>query len=377
MAIPNKRLRVGVLFGGRSGEHEVSLASAASVIRGLDPAKYEPVPIGITKEGHWRIGVGAQKMLPEVLRGGDPVMMTADPTDASLMPLKGGGAGQHLDVIFPVMHGTFGEDGTIQGLLDLAGLPFVGAGVLGSAIGMDKDVAKRLLQVAKIPVVPWITVHRHDWEKNPMQIQRAIESKFKYPLFVKPATLGSSVGMTKVHSRAELAPALNLASEFAMKILVEKAMVAREIEVSVLGNHDPKASIPGEIVPHREFYDYTAKYLEDGTQLLIPAKLKAAQVKTIQSLAVAAFRALELSGMARVDFFLEKRAPGKLFLNEVNTIPGFTSISMYPKLWEASGIPFRELIDRLIALALEQHAEKARTKYEIEVPEGAAGALQG
>ncbi len=377
MAIPNKRLRVGVLFGGRSGEHEVSLASAASVIRGLDPAKYEPVPIGITKEGHWRIGVGAQKMLPEVLRGGDPVMMTADPTDASLMPLKGGGAGQHLDVIFPVMHGTFGEDGTIQGLLDLAGLPFVGAGVLGSAIGMDKDVAKRLLQVAKIPVVPWITVHRHDWEKNPKQIQRAIESKFKYPLFVKPATLGSSVGMTKVHSRAELAPALNLAAEFAMKILVEKAMVAREIEVSVLGNHDPKASIPGEIVPHREFYDYTAKYLEDGTQLLIPAKLKAAQVKTIQSLAVAAFRALELSGMARVDFFLEKRAPGKLFLNEVNTIPGFTSISMYPKLWEASGIPFRELIDRLIALAVEQHAEKARTKYEIEVPEGAAGALQG
>jgi D-alanine-D-alanine ligase len=377
MAIPNKRLRIGVLFGGRSGEHEVSLASAASVIRGLDPTKYEPVPIGITKEGHWRIGVGAQKMLPEVLRGGDPVMMTADPTDASLMPLKGGGAGQHLDVIFPVMHGTFGEDGTIQGLLDLAGLPFVGAGVLGSAIGMDKDVAKRLLQVAKIPVVPWITVHRHDWEKNPKQIQRAIESKFKYPVFVKPATLGSSVGMTKVHSRAELAPALKLAAEFAMKILVEKAMVAREIEVSVLGNHDPKASIPGEIVPHREFYDYTAKYLEDGTQLLIPAKLKAPQVKTIQSMAVAAFRALELSGMARVDFFLEKRAPGKLFLNEVNTIPGFTSISMYPKLWEASGIPFRELIDRLIALALEQHAEKARTKYEIEVPEGAAGALQG
>jgi D-alanine-D-alanine ligase len=377
MAIPNKRLRVGVLFGGRSGEHEVSLASAASVIRGLDPAKYEPVPIAITKEGHWRIGVGAQKMLPEVLRGGDPVMMTADPTDASLMPLKGGGAGQHLDVIFPVMHGTFGEDGTIQGLLDLAGLPFVGAGVLGSAIGMDKDVAKRLLQVAKIPVVPWITVHRHDWEKNPKEIQRTVENKFKYPVFVKPATLGSSVGMTKVHSRAELAPALNLAAEFAMKILVEKAMVAREIEVSVLGNHDPKASIPGEIVPHREFYDYTAKYLEDGTQLLIPAKLKAAQVKKIQSLAVAAFRALELSGMARVDFFLEKRAPGKLFLNEVNTIPGFTSISMYPKLWEASGIPFRELIDRLIALALEQHAEKARTKYEIEVPEGAAGALQG
>jgi D-alanine-D-alanine ligase len=380
VAQEKKRLRVGVLFGGRSGEHEVSLASAASVIRGLDPDKYEAIPIGITKEGHWQIGAGAQKMLPEVLRGGQRVMMTADPTDGSLIPLDGSGrssgVGQRLDVVFPVMHGTFGEDGTIQGLLDLAGLPFVGAGVLGSAIGMDKDVAKRLLQVAKIPVVPWITVHRHEWERNPKEIQKAIEEKFKYPVFVKPATLGSSVGMTKVHSRAELAPGLNLASEFALKILVERAMVAREIEVSVLGNNDPKASIPGEIVPHREFYDYAAKYLEEGTQLLIPAKLIPAQVKKVQALAVAAFRALELSGMARVDFFLEKRG-GKIFLNEVNTIPGFTSISMYPKLWEASGIPFRQLIDRLVELALEQHREKARTKYEIELPEGAGGALEG
>jgi D-alanine-D-alanine ligase len=370
-----KRLRVGVLFGGRSGEHEVSLASAASVIRGLDPDKYDAIPIGISKEGHWLIGASAQKMLPEILRGGQRVVMNADPTDAALMPLdRSSGGGQRLDVVFPVMHGTFGEDGTIQGLLDLAGLPFVGAGVLGSAVAMDKDVAKKLLQSAKIPVVPWIAVHRADWEKNPKEIQRAIEKKFKYPVFVKPAALGSSVGMTKVHSRAELAPALNLASEFAMKILVERAVIAREIEVSVLGNHAPLASVPGEIVPHREFYDYTAKYLEEGTQLLIPAKLKPAQIKIIQKQAVAAFRALELSGMARVDFFLEKRG-GKIFLNEVNTIPGFTSISMYPKLWEASGISFRELIDRLIALALEQHGEKARTKYQIELPEGAGGAL--
>src|SRR5262245_53172735 len=355
MTKEKKRLRVGVLFGGRSGEHEVSLASAASVIRSLDPDKYEVVPIGITKEGHWRIGAGAQKMLPEVLRGGQDVMMTADPTNASLVPLGGGtgsSGGQRLDVIFPVMHGTYGEDGTIQGLLDLAGLPFVGAGVLGSAIGMDKDVAKRLLQVAKIPVVPWVTVHRHDWERDPKSIQEQIEKKFKYPVFVKPAALGSSVGMTKVHSREELAPALNLASEFAMKILVEKSVSAREIEVSVLGNHDPKASVPGEIVPHREFYDYTAKYLEEGTRLIIPAKLKPAQLKRIQRDAVAAFRALELFGMARVDFFLEKKR-GKIYLNEVNTIPGFTSISMYPKMWEASGIPFRELLDRLIALAME------------------------
>jgi D-alanine-D-alanine ligase len=375
VAADKKRLRVGVLFGGRSGEHEVSLASAASVIRGMDPDKYEAVPIGITKEGHWLVGAGAQKMLPEVLKSGQRVMMTADPTNAALVRLDGSGGGQRLDVVFPVMHGTYGEDGTIQGLLDLAGLPFVGAGVLGSAVAMDKDVTKKLLQAAKIPVVPWIAVQRAEWEREPKDIQRAVEKKFKYPVFVKPATLGSSVGMTKVHSREELAPALNLAAEFAMKILVERAMVAREIEVSVLGNRDPRASVPGEIVPHREFYDYAAKYLEEGSQLLIPAKLRSAQVKKFQSLAIAAFRALELSGMARVDFFLEKRG-GKIYLNEVNTIPGFTSISMYPKLWEASGILFRELIDQLIALALEQHAEKARTKYQIELPEGAAGALE-
>src|SRR6266704_3153510 len=342
-----KRLRIGILFGGRSGEHEVSLASAASVIRGLDPDKYEAVPIGITKEGHWLVGAGAQKMLPEVLKGGQRVMMTADPTDAALVRLDGSGGGQRLDVVFPVMHGTFGEDGTIQGLLE----------------------------VAKIPVVPWIAVQRADWEHHPREIQSNIEKKFRYPLFVKPATLGSSVGMSKVHSHAELAPALNLAAEFAMKILVERNMIAREIEVSVLGNHDPKASVPGEIVPHHEFYDYAAKYLEEGTQLLIPAKLTAAQVKKIQKYAVDAFRALELSGMARVDFFLVKKG-GKIYLNEVNTIPGFTSISMYPKMWEASGIPFRELIDKLIELALEQHHEKARTKYQIELPPGPSGALE-
>jgi D-alanine-D-alanine ligase len=315
-------------------------------------------------------------MLPEVLRSGQRVLMSADPTESALMPLDGSPQGQKLDVVFPVIHGTFGEDGTMQGLLELAGLPFVGAGVLGSAIGMDKDVAKKLMQVAGIPVVPWIAVQRADWERQPKEIRRAIEKKFKYPVFVKPATLGSSVGMTKVHSRAELGPALDLAAEFAMKIMVERAVRAREIEVSVLGNHDPRASIPGEIVPHREFYDYAAKYLEEGTKLLIPAKLKKAEVKKVQSMAVTAFRALELSGMARVDFFIEKRG-GKIFLNEVNTIPGFTSISMYPKLWEANGIPFRELVSKLIDLALEQHQEKARTKYQIELPKGASGALGG
>ena len=371
-----KRLRVGVLFGGRSGEHEVSLASAASVIRGMDLDKYEPVPIGITKDGHWLIGEGAVKMLPDVLKNGRRVMLTADPTEAALVPLDRGAGAQRFDVFFPVMHGTFGEDGTIQGMLELSGLPFVGAGVLGSAIGMDKDVAKRLCQDAGIPVVPWVTVHRWQWEKELAAVKASIEEKFPYPVFVKPATLGSSVGMTKVHNAEELGPALDLASEYGLKILVEKSVTAREIEVAVLGNHDPKASIPGEIVPHREFYDYTAKYLEDGTQLLIPADLKPAQVKKIQTLAVDAFRTLELSGMARVDFFLEKKG-GKLYLNEVNTIPGFTSISMYPKLWEASGIPFRELVDKLIELAFEMHREKARTKYAIELPEGPGGALAG
>lgn len=376
MTPDKKRLRVGVLFGGRSGEHEVSLASAASVIRGLDPDKYEAVPIGITKDGHWLIGEGAAKMLPEVLKGGRRVMLTADPTEAALVPLDRGAGAQRLDVIFPVLHGTFGEDGTIQGMLDLAGLPYVGAGVLGSAVGMDKDVAKRLCQAEGIPVVPWVTVHRWRWKKERGAVQAEIEGESPYPVFIKPATLGSSVGMSKVHKADELGPALDLACEYGMKVLVEKAVTAREIEVSVLGNHEPKASVPGEIVPHREFYDYTAKYLEEGTQLVIPADLKPAQVQKIQSTAVKAFQTLELSGMARVDFFLEKKG-GKLYLNEVNTIPGFTSISMYPKLWEASGIPFRELIDKLIELAFEMHREKARTKYAIELPEGSGGALSG
>jgi len=371
-----KLLRVGVLFGGRSGEHEVSLASAAAVIRGMDLDKYEPVPIGITKDGHWLLGEGAAKLLPDVLKNGRRVMLTADPTEAALVPLDRGAGAQRFDVIFPVMHGTFGEDGTIQGMLELSELPFVGAGVLGSAIGMDKDVAKRLCRDAGIPVVPWVTIPRWQWEKEPAEMKTLIEQTFSYPVFVKPATLGSSVGMTKVHNAEELGPALDFAAGFGMKILVEKAVVAREIEVAVLGNQEPRASIPGEIVPHREFYDYTAKYLEDGTQLLIPADLKPAQIKRVQTLAVDAFRTLELSGMARVDFFLEKKS-GKLYLNEVNTIPGFTSISMYPKLWEASGIPFRELVDKLIELAFEMHREKARTKYAIDLPEGSGGALAG
>jgi D-alanine-D-alanine ligase len=369
-----KRLRVGVLFGGRSGEHEVSLASAASVIRALDQEKYDVVPIGITKDGRWLVGTGAQKMLPDVLRSGERVFLPPDPTAATIVPVEQGGGRPSIavDVIFPVLHGTFGEDGTIQGFLELAGLPYVGPGVLASAVGMDKDVQKRLFEQAGLPVAPYLAIRRSDWEKEPAAVAALIKKKFRFPVFVKPAALGSSVGMSRVKTPKELAAALNLAAEFGMKILVERNVTGREIEVAVLGNDGVKASIPGEIVPHREFYDYTAKYLEQGTRLVIPAPLTNKQVKQFQDLAVRAFHAIDGAGMARCDFFLEKKT-GKIFVNELNTIPGFTSISMYPKLWEASGLSYSQLIDRLIELALEVHREKARTKYSIELPAGSGG----
>jgi D-alanine-D-alanine ligase len=374
--VSSKRLRVGVLFGGRSGEHEVSLASAASVIRALDPEKYEAVPIGISKEGRWLVGRGAQELLADVLKSGDRVILPSDPTAATLVPLVpvAGRPSIMVDVIFPVLHGTFGEDGTVQGLMELAGLPYVGAGVLASAVGMDKDVQKRLFEQAGLPIVPFMTVRRSEWEHRRAAILKSIKKAFRFPFFVKPATLGSSVGMTRVKAAHEISAAMDLAAEFALKIVIERGIAGREIEVAVLGNDDLRASIPGEIVPHREYYDYTAKYLEGGTDLLIPAPLTRKQVKTFQEYAVCAFRAIDGCGMARCDFFLE-RSSGKIFVNELNTIPGFTSISMYPKLWQASGLPYRELIDRLIDLALELHREKSRTKYSIELPEGAGGAL--
>jgi D-alanine-D-alanine ligase len=365
-----------VIFGGRSGEHEVSLVSAASVIRALDPAKYEAVPIGIAKDGRWLVGSPAQKMLPEVLKSGQHVTLPADPGSATLVPLDGKPSPSlGLDVVFPVLHGTYGEDGTVQGLLELTGLPYVGSGVTGSAVGMDKDMAKRLFRQEGLPVGDFVAVLRSEWESSRKKVLKMLQKKFRFPVFVKPATLGSSVGMTKAHDAKELAKALDFAAEFAMKIVIEKSIRGREIELSVLGNDTPKASIPGEIIPHREFYDYAAKYLEEGTRLIIPAKLSKAQVKKFQQYAVRAFRCLECRGMARVDFFLEKPS-GRIYINEVNTIPGFTSISMYPKLWEASGLSYRELIDQLIELALAEHREKQRTKYSIELPPGAAGALE-
>ena len=332
MSVVKKRLRVGVLFGGRSGEHEVSLQSAASVIAALDPGRYEIVPIGITKDGRWLAGSSAQKLLPDVLRSGQRVLLGADPNVGALVPMdEDRSPALRVDVVFPVLHGTYGEDGTVQGLLELADLPYVGSGVIGSAVGMDKDMQKRLFLQAKLPVGAFLAVSRARWESEPRAVRREIEKQFRYPVFVKPATLGSSVGMTKAHNAAELEQAMALAGEFAQKIVIERTIRGREIELSVLGNEQARASVPGEIVPHREFYDYEAKYLEEGTRLIIPAKLSKAQVRRFQDLAVRAFHAVEALGMARVDFFLE-RGTGRIYLNELNTIPGFTSISMYPKL---------------------------------------------
>jgi len=364
-----KKIRLGILFGGRSGEHEVSLTSAASILKALDPAKYEIIPIGITREGRWLVGSAADRLLPGVLEHGRPVTPSVDPTGPGLIPVDAAppraATSPQVDVIFPVLHGTFGEDGTVQGLLELAGIPYVGGGVLASAAGMDKDIMKRLFRDAGLPVTRWVLVLRREWAQEPARVRKRLEKEIRYPLFVKPANLGSSVGISKVRKARELGPALDLAAQYDRKILVERAVEAREIEVSVLGNDRPEASVPGEVVPVNEFYDYEAKYIKEGSELIIPAKLAPRQAQRIRELAVRAFRAVDCAGMARVDFLLERRT-GKLFICEINTIPGFTPISMYPKLWEASGIPYPQLIDRLVELALERHQEKVRTRYEYD-----------
>jgi D-alanine-D-alanine ligase len=369
-----KKLRVGILFGGRSGEHEVSLTSATSVLKALDPDKYEVVLIGITRDGGWRWGAPAgeadAKALRDVLDQGKPVTPSVDPSHPGLVPLdspssSAGSGGKVVDVIFPVLHGTFGEDGTVQGVLELAGIPYVGAGVLGSAAGMDKDVMKRLFRDAGLPVVPWVLALRGEWEREPARVRRQIEREIGYPLFVKPANLGSSVGISRVAQARKLAAALDLAAEYDRKILVEKAVDAREIECSVLGNDRPQASVPGEVIPINEFYDYEAKYIKEGSELIIPAKLTPRQTKQVREFSVRAFQAIDGAGMARVDFLLDRRT-GRVFVNEINTIPGFTPISMYPKMWEASGIPYPKLVDRLIELACERQQEKNRTRFRYQ-----------
>jgi D-alanine-D-alanine ligase len=375
------KLRVGVLFGGRSAEHEVSLVSAASVLRGLDPKKFDVIPIGITKEGRWVLarqlssGAPTHTELRRALSDGQAVSLPAEPGAGALAARESEARSPlQFDVIFPVLHGTFGEDGTVQGLLELADLPYVGAGVLGSALGMDKEAQKRLFLQAKLPVVKFVGVVRREWEQaREAVLQRA--RRIRLPVFVKPVNLGSSVGITKVKRLGELSAAVAHAFEFDRKVLIERGIAGREIEVSVLGNDEPQASLPGEVIPAREFYDYTAKYLENTTRFLVPAKLKPAQVRRFQELAVAAFRALDCAGMARVDFLLERRT-GRIYLNEVNTIPGFTAISMYPKLWEASGVPYAKLLERLIELALERHQEKLRTRFSIELPRRRGGVMK-
>ncbi|MCC7353248.1 MAG: D-alanine--D-alanine ligase [Anaerolineae bacterium] len=368
----NKRLRVGVIFGGRSGEHEVSLASARSVMAAMDKNKYEPVPIGITKEGQWLLSGEPMRTLEQAV--GQRLQQVALAAQAfharelvpvsSNTPSADGGrsaALASLDVAFPVLHGPFGEDGTVQGLLELAGIPYVGAGVVASAVGMDKAVMKDVFKAHGLPIVRHQVILRKAWEAGPARIVHEAEAAFAYPCFVKPACLGSSVGVTKAHDRAELEAGLAEAARYDRKIIIEEGVPhTREIECSVLGNDDPIASVPGEIVPSREFYDYAAKYLDNASRLLIPAPLSPGLAGRVRELAIAAFKAIDGAGMARVDFLLNG-ASGDLYLNEVNTIPGFTAISMYPKLWEASGISYPELIDRLIALALERHADRARS----------------
>jgi D-alanine-D-alanine ligase len=383
-----KKIRVGVLFGGRSSEHEISLRSALTVMSAMDPARYEVVPIGIGRDGRWYWRADAILMLAEaaprleaLAGGGIEVSLLPHPAANALVEAPAGapsavaasapGAGKlpgPLDVVFPVLHGSYGEDGTVQGLLELAGLPYVGAGVLGSAVGMDKDIQKRLLREAGLPVVRYAPVERWQWRENPAHAAEFARS-VGYPVFVKPNALGSSVGISKVRGEGALGAALEEAFAYDRKVLIEAACIGRELECAVLGNERPESSIPGEIVlkGRHEFYSYESKYVDpEGAEIRIPAALNAAQREHLRELACGAFRALGLRGMARVDF-LARPALSEIYVNEVNTIPGFTAISMYPKLWEASGLPLGRLIDRLIELALEEHRGRAALKITYEV----------
>lgn len=365
----SNKIRVGLIFGGKTGEHEVSLASAQSVLRALDPDKYDAVLIGVTKEGRW-------------LTGGNPLKQLVNATHSPLLKAMNGsssnGTGamvahdaseltttnalsETVDVVFPLIHGPNGEDGTIQGLLELADLPYVGGNVAASAVGMDKALMKALFRNAGLPMAEYLVVFRHRWEHDPEETIHDVETIIQYPCFVKPANLGSSVGISKARNWDELTQALTTAALYDRKIIVERAIQGRELECSVLGNDVPLASLPGEVIPGREFYDYDAKYADEHTRFILPAELTSDQVRTIQDYAVRAFQAIDCSGMARVDFFLEHR-DGRILVNEINTIPGFTNVSMYPKMWEASGVSYPQLIDRLIQLALERYADRARNK---------------
>ena len=383
-----KKLRVGVIYGGRSGEHEVSLASAAAVFKNLDPARYEAIPIKIEKDGRWSLpdrppaidkaaDVIHETHTPQleaddrrethlVARPGGDTLVTLAPSTRAVEPARSGQvavSGVKLDVVFPVLHGPYGEDGTVQGLLELANVPYVGAGVLASAVGMDKAAMKLAFAAKGLPICDYEVVLRRDWQHDERATLQTVVDRLGFPVFVKPANLGSSVGISKAKHVAELRTAIKLAGEFDRKVVVEAAVPkAREIEVAVLGNDEPEASLPGEIIPSGEFYDYEAKYLNADSRDVIPAPLPERLTQEIRSLAVAAFKALDCAGMARVDFLLADDGSGSLYVNELNTIPGFTTISMYSKMWAASGVSYPQLIDRLIALAIERHAEKQQLR---------------
>jgi D-alanine-D-alanine ligase len=359
------KVRVAVLFGGQSSEHDVSLRSAETVMGALDPDRYEVVPIGITREGRWLTGgdpFAALTATSPLFALGDgsavePVQDVAEaPAESAVPALFTGG----IDVVFPVLHGPMGEDGTVQGLLELTGVPYVGAGVLGSALSMDKAMAKTILAQEGLPQAPWRLITRKEWERDPDTCTEWAGEILGWPCFVKPANMGSSVGVVKAHDPSEFPTAMREAGRFDRRILIEKAIDARELEISVLGNDEPIASIVGEVVPCNEFYDYNAKYVDEDSELLVPAPIDRGTMAEIQEMAIAAFRALDLAGMARIDFFMDRRTD-QIYINEVNTIPGFTAISMYPRLWQGSGMPLDELVDRLVGLALERSLERRRT----------------
>ena len=371
MTDENQRIRVGIVFGGRSGEHEVSLRSARSVMDAIDRDKYDVLPIGITKQGQWIAGddpldalISGTDSTPAALLGepGQRTIRVLEPTSDRGLRMRDIGS---VDVIFPVLHGPYGEDGTIQGLFELADIPYVGAGVVGSAVGMDKIIFKAVMEANDIPILPYELVTRFDWDRDAERVLDRIEASLTYPMFAKPANLGSSVGIGKAVDRVSLRTALDTAAQYDRRLVVEQGVDAREIEVSVLGNEEPIASVPGEVVPADEFYSYEEKYINDTAELLIPAPLDEEQTTNIRETAARAYQAIDCAGLARVDFFID-RDTDRVFMNELNTIPGFTSISMYPKLWEATGISYPDLIDRLIQFALQRHDDKGRnlTAYD-------------
>jgi len=368
-----KKLRVGLIFGGRSGEHEVSFLSASSIIKAINKDKYTVVPIGITKEGRWISPLDSELALQSgKIEGKSTVILLNDPSGNALIHIddnqrfEKSSNLEKIDIIFPILHGPYGDDGTIQGLLELANIPYVGSGVAASAISMDKDFMKIIFQQKNLPILKWMTIKRKEWQKNKEKILSLIRNDFEYPLFVKPANMGSSVGITKVHKKEELEKAIDLASSYDSKILIEEGLEdLREIECAVLGNDKPRASVVGEVRPAGEFYDYNSKYMDGGTQLIIPAELPDDVSKKVQEIALSAFKSVDAVGMARVDFFVSKKE-NKIYLNEINTIPGFTSVSMYPRLWVASGMPYPELIDRLIQLALEKYQDKNQNKISYD-----------